>query len=88
MKPKTKIHFEILKLHNKLPKITETQVKWAYKQCFKLYVWKTKHKAVCFECGFNNRSNFFGHFKRITGLTPVEYKRKCHCVQIPQTIYQ
>jgi AraC-like DNA-binding protein len=45
-------------------------------------------EAVCFECGFNNRSNFFGHFKRITGLTPVEYKRKCHCVQIPQTIYQ
>ncbi|WP_428667009.1 AraC family transcriptional regulator [Runella sp.] len=42
-------------------------------------------EAVCFECGFNNRSNFFGHFKRITGLTPVEYKRKCHFVQIPQT---
>jgi hypothetical protein len=51
MKPKTKIHFEILKLHNKLPKITQTQANWAYKQCFKLYVWKTKHKAVCFECG-------------------------------------
>jgi hypothetical protein len=51
MKPKTKIHFEILKLHNKLPKITQIQANWAYKQCFKLYVWKTKHKAVCFECG-------------------------------------
>ncbi|MCE6990499.1 AraC family transcriptional regulator [Dyadobacter sp. CY323] len=35
-------------------------------------------EAICFECGFNNRSNFFGHFKRITGLTPLEYKRKCH----------
>lgn len=34
-------------------------------------------EAICFECGFNNRSNFFRHFKRITGLTPVEYKRKC-----------
>lgn len=33
-------------------------------------------EAVCFECGFNNRSNFFGHFKKITGLTPVEYRRK------------
>jgi len=35
-------------------------------------------ETVCFECGFNNRSNFFGNFKRITGLTPVEFKRKCH----------
>lgn len=35
-------------------------------------------EAVCFECGFNNRSNFFTHFKRITGLTPLEYKRRCH----------
>ena len=33
-------------------------------------------EAICFECGFNNRSNFFGHFKRITGLTPVEYRKK------------
>lgn len=33
-------------------------------------------EGICFECGFNNRSNFFGHFKRITGLTPVEYRKK------------
>jgi hypothetical protein len=67
MKPKTKIHFEILKLHNKLPKITETQLKWAYKECFKLYVWKTKHKAVCFECGhgWDQETNL------ITKLFPV-----------------
>lgn len=31
---------------------------------------------VCFESGFNNRSNFFRHFKKITGLTPVEFKKK------------
>lgn len=35
-------------------------------------------EVICFECGFNNRSIFFGHFKKITGLTPHEYKRKCH----------
>lgn len=39
-------------------------------------------EAVCFECGFNNRSIFFGHFKRITGSTPFEYKRKCHAENV------
>jgi len=32
-------------------------------------------ESVCFECGFNNRSNFFRHFKAITGHTPIEYRR-------------
>ncbi|MBE7172610.1 MAG: AraC family transcriptional regulator [Williamsia sp.] len=31
---------------------------------------------VCFECGFNNVSNFYRHFKKVTGLTPSGYKRK------------
>lgn len=51
MKPKTKQHYEILKLHDKLPEITDKQIQWAYKKLFKFYIWKTKHKAVCFECG-------------------------------------
>jgi len=31
-------------------------------------------ESICFECGFNNRSNFFRHFKSITGHTPIEYR--------------
>lgn len=31
---------------------------------------------ICFECGFNNLSNFYRHFKAVTGLKPFEYKRK------------
>jgi len=32
--------------------------------------------VICFQCGFNNISNFYRHFKKITSLTPLEYKRK------------
>jgi AraC-like DNA-binding protein len=32
--------------------------------------------VLCFECGFNNVSNFYRHFKKITGLTPLDYKRR------------
>jgi len=31
-------------------------------------------EVICFECGFNNISNFYRHFKKVTGLTPYEYK--------------
>lgn len=30
---------------------------------------------ICFECGFNNVSNFYRHFKKIMMMTPLEYKR-------------
>lgn len=31
-------------------------------------------EVICFQCGFNNISNFYRHFKKVTGLTPYEYK--------------
>lgn len=33
-------------------------------------------ELICFECGFNNVSNFYRHFKKVIGMTPLEYKRK------------
>jgi AraC-like DNA-binding protein len=37
---------------------------------------KLPTEVICFECGFNNVSNFYRHFKKVTGTTPFEYKRK------------
>ncbi|MBJ6145319.1 AraC family transcriptional regulator [Hymenobacter sp. BT559] len=36
---------------------------------------KLPTEVLCFECGFNNVSNFYRHFKKITKMTPLEYKR-------------
>lgn len=33
-------------------------------------------EVICFECGFNNVSNFYRHFKKVTDMTPLEYKKK------------
>lgn len=37
---------------------------------------KVPTNIICFECGFNNISNFYRHFKKVTGITPFEYKKK------------
>jgi len=31
---------------------------------------------ICFECGFTNISNFYRHFKKVTSMKPMEYKKK------------
>ncbi|ADY52047.1 transcriptional regulator, AraC family [Pseudopedobacter saltans DSM 12145] len=33
-------------------------------------------EAISMECGFNNPSNFYRHFKKVMGCTPIEYKTK------------
>ena len=33
--------------------------------------------TICLECGFNNVGNFFNQFKRIHGMTPMQYRKTC-----------
>jgi AraC-like DNA-binding protein len=35
----------------------------------------TKLDVLAHDCGFSSRSNFYSTFKRITGMTPSEYKK-------------
>ncbi len=44
--------------------------------CRELINNKLPTEVICFESGFNNISNFYRHFKKITGLTPFEYKSR------------
>jgi AraC-like DNA-binding protein len=49
---------------------------------------KLPTEVICFECGFNNISNFYRHFKKVTGMTPLEYKRRYLKGQISQVVAQ
>ena len=53
--------------------LTEIRISQA---CRLLIEDKLPTEIICFDCGFNNKSNFYRHFKKITELTPLEYKRK------------
>ena len=44
--------------------------------CSALLEDKLPIEVICYECGFNNISNFYRHFKKITGMTPFTYKRQ------------
>ncbi|GAB3742504.1 AraC family transcriptional regulator [Spirosoma lituiforme] len=37
---------------------------------------KMSTEEICFESGFNNLSNFYRNFKRIKGVTPLNYKSR------------
>ncbi|MEM9834135.1 MAG: AraC family transcriptional regulator [Bacteroidota bacterium] len=53
--------------------LTEIRISHA---CRALVEDKLATEIICFECGFNNVSNFYRHFKKVTKVTPMEYKRK------------
>jgi AraC-like DNA-binding protein len=53
--------------------LTEIRISHA---CRLLIENKFPTEVLCFECGFNNISNFYRHFKKVTEMTPLEYKRK------------
>ncbi|MDR0230575.1 MAG: PcfJ domain-containing protein [Dysgonamonadaceae bacterium] len=57
MKPKNKFQKQIFELSKKLPPITETQVKWAYLNCFEHFGFRTKKGVItCLECGTSWKS--------------------------------
>jgi len=33
-------------------------------------------EVICYNCGFNNVSNFYRHFKKVTKMTPFDYRKK------------
>jgi len=53
MKPKNKFQKQIVEQSKKLPKITDAQVKWAYKNCIEHIGQKTAKGIIsCLECGY------------------------------------
>ncbi|GAB3249545.1 AraC family transcriptional regulator [Larkinella harenae] len=52
--------------------LTEIRISHA---CRALIEDKLSAEVICSESGFNNLSNFYRHFKRVKGVTPLEYKR-------------
>ena len=52
MKPKNKFQKEVFEASQKLPAITETQVKWAYQNCIEHLGFRTKNGVItCLDCG-------------------------------------
>lgn len=44
--------------------------------CRSLIEDKLPIEVICYESGFNNVSNFYRHFNKVTGMTPLAYKKQ------------
>ncbi|PLK45150.1 MULTISPECIES: AraC family transcriptional regulator [Emticicia] len=53
--------------------LTEVRVSHA---CRALIENKLSIEIICFDSGFNNLSNFYRHFRKVKGTTPLEYKKQ------------
>lgn len=51
--------------------LTEIRISHA---CRSLIEDRVPTDVICFQSGFNNLSNFYRHFKKVTSMTPYEYK--------------
>jgi hypothetical protein len=51
MRPKTKLQIRVVELSKTLPPIPAEAETWAFNTLFDYFIYKTNHKAVCFECG-------------------------------------
>ncbi len=53
--------------------VTELRISHA---CKLLMIEDQSISQICFDSGFENLSNFYKHFRRITGIIPKEYRRR------------
>lgn len=51
MKPRTKRERLVVELSSKLPNITDAQMRWGKKNCFKHYAFRCKDEMWCGDCG-------------------------------------
>ncbi|QEC51055.1 AraC-like DNA-binding protein [Anseongella ginsenosidimutans] len=66
-------YFKLMTRKTYLDFLTEIRISHA---CRLLIEDKLATGVICYECGFHNLSNFFRHFKKVTGLTPLKYKQQ------------
>ncbi len=55
--------------------ITNARLQYARQQ---LIMTNSPVKSICFDCGFDSVSYFYRLFKKYTGQTPIEYRKKNH----------
>lgn len=52
--------------------VNEIRISYA---CRALLEGQQSIQMICYECGFNNLSNFYRQFKKVQGISPLEYQK-------------